>query len=103
LKPIRTHAVTAKSDLVIVTAGVAQRIGESRLALIERNVAIMKSIIPRLLEHSPNTPICIVSNPCDIMTAVAAKVAGPSIPLVVFSVLELAWIRVAFDRFLPRV
>ncbi len=74
------YAVTAKSDLVIVTAGVAQRIGESRLALIERNVAIMKSIIPRLLEHSPNTPICIVSNPCDIMTAVAAKIAGPSIP-----------------------
>ena len=74
------YHVSAKSHLVIVTAGVAQKIGESRLALIERNVNIMKSVIPRVLENSPNAAICIVSNPCDIMTAVAAKIAGPSIP-----------------------
>ena len=74
------YNVSAKSHLVIVTAGVAQTVGESRLALIERNVNIMKSVIPRVLEHSPNAAICIVSNPCDIMTAVAAKIAGPSFP-----------------------
>ena len=43
-------------------------------------VRIMKSIIPELLKYSPETPICMVSNPCDIMTAVAAKIAGPSVP-----------------------
>ena len=29
---------------------------------------------------SPNVTLCIVSNPCDLMTAIAAKVAGPSVP-----------------------
>jgi L-lactate dehydrogenase len=74
------YSISAKSHLVIITAGVAQKPGESRLALMDRNIQIMKSIIPRVLEHSPDAAICVVSNPCDIMTAVAAKIAGPSIP-----------------------
>jgi L-lactate dehydrogenase len=74
------YSISADSHLVIVTAGVAQKVGESRLSLVERNVKIMKSIIPQVLKYSPDAPICIVSNPCDIMTAVAAKIAGPSVP-----------------------
>jgi L-lactate dehydrogenase len=74
------YDVSAHSHLVIITAGVAQKPGESRLSLMEKNVAIMKNIIPNVLAHSPNAAICIVSNPCDIMTAVAAKIAGPSVP-----------------------
>jgi L-lactate dehydrogenase len=74
------YEVSAHSHLVIVTAGVAQKPGESRLNLMEKNVAIMKNIIPNVLAHSPDAAICIVSNPCDIMTAVAAKIAGSSVP-----------------------
>jgi len=74
------YDISSDSDLVIITAGVAQRVGESRLNLVERNVRIMKSIMPKVLLHSPNAAICIVANPCDIMTAVAAKIAGPSVP-----------------------
>jgi len=40
----------------------------------------MKSIIPNVLTFSPHAAICIVSNPCDLMTAVASKIAGPSVP-----------------------
>lgn len=47
---------------------------------MERNVGIMKAIVPKVLTFSPNAAICIVANPVDIMTAVAAKIAGPSIP-----------------------
>jgi L-lactate dehydrogenase len=74
------YEVSAHSHLVIITAGVAQKPGESRLNLMEKNVAIMKNIIPNVLAHSPDAAICIVSNPCDIMTAVAAKIAGSSVP-----------------------
>ena len=74
------YGVTSNSDLVIVTAGAAQRPGESRLNLLERNVSIMQSIIPPVLSQSPDATICIVSNPCDIMTAVANKIAGQSVP-----------------------
>ena len=74
------QSVSSDSHLVIITAGVAQKPGENRLNLVERNVAIMKNIIPNVLAFSPNASICVVSNPCDLMTAVAAKIAGPSIP-----------------------
>lgn len=67
------YAVTANSDLIVVTAGTARRPGETRLDLVERNASIIRSIIPQLLQHSPDAPICIVSNPCDVMTAVAAR------------------------------
>ncbi|CAJ1960090.1 unnamed protein product [Cylindrotheca closterium] len=74
------YSVSANSHMVVITAGAAQRPGESRLDLVERNVAIMQNIIPKVLTFSPNASICIVANPCDLMTAVAAKIAGPSVP-----------------------
>ena len=74
------YDITRESNLVIITAGAAQRPGESRLDLIGRNVGIMKSVITKVIAESPKAAICIVANPCDIMTAVAAKLAGPDIP-----------------------
>jgi L-lactate dehydrogenase len=75
------YAVSQSSHLVIITAGAAQRPGESRLGLVERNTKIMGMVIPQVLKHSPDAVICIVSNPCDVMTAVAAKIAGPNVPV----------------------
>ena len=74
------QSVSQDSNLVIITAGAAQKPGESRLNLLERNIGIMRSIIPKVLNFSPNAAICIVANPVDIMTAVAAKIAGPYMP-----------------------
>jgi len=74
------YDVSAASDLVVVTAGAAQQPGESRLDLLKNNVGIMESIIPRIIEHSPDAAILIATNPCDIMTAIASKIAGPSFP-----------------------
>jgi len=73
------YDITNNSHLVIVTAGAAQKKDQSRLELIGVNVKIMKFIIPQVLKYSPHASICIVSNPCDIMTAVAAKIAGPDV------------------------
>jgi L-lactate dehydrogenase len=80
IKADTDYAVSNGSHLVIIAAGAAQKVGESRMDMVGKNVSIMKSIIPKVLLHSPNAAICIVSNPCDIMTAIAAKIAGPSIP-----------------------
>jgi L-lactate dehydrogenase len=57
------YAVTANSRLCIVSAGARQKEGESRLDLVQRNTDIFKGIIPKLVEHSPNTILLIVSNP----------------------------------------
>lgn len=69
-------AATAGSRLCVVTAGARQREGESRLDLVQRNTDILKGIIPKLVEHSPDTILLVVSNPVDILTYVAWKLSG---------------------------
>lgn len=71
------YAVTAGSDLLIVTAGARQVAGESRLNLVQRNVALFSRIIPHLATHSPDDSILlVVSNPVDLLTYVAWKLSG---------------------------
>uniref|UniRef100_A0ABI7YDQ9 L-lactate dehydrogenase n=1 Tax=Felis catus TaxID=9685 RepID=A0ABI7YDQ9_FELCA len=72
----KDYSVSANSKLVIVTAGARQQEGESRLALVQRNVNIMKSIIPTIVHHSPDCKMLIVSNPVDILTYVVWKLSG---------------------------
>jgi L-lactate dehydrogenase len=66
------------ADLVVLACGVGQQPGESRLELLERNVAVFKNVVPRVLEHAPDAILLIVSNPVDIMTRVVTKIAGLS-------------------------
>lgn len=47
----------------MVTAGVRQQEGESRLNLVQRNVNIFKHIIPQIVRYSPDCIIIVVSNP----------------------------------------
>ncbi|XP_012875014.1 PREDICTED: L-lactate dehydrogenase C chain-like isoform X1 [Dipodomys ordii] len=72
----KDYSISKNSKLVIVTAGARQKEGESRLDLVQRNVAIMKSIIPNIIQHSPDCKIIIVTNPVDILTYVAWKISG---------------------------
>ena len=61
-------AVTRGSDLAIVTAGARQIPGESRLNLLQRNVALLRKIVPAVAEHSPEALLLIVANPVDVLT-----------------------------------
>jgi L-lactate dehydrogenase len=58
----------SNSDFIIVTAGRAQKPGESRLELISDNVKIMQSIAKEIIEYSPNSIIINVTNPVDVLT-----------------------------------
>lgn len=64
------------SDLVVITAGVRQREGESRLDLVGRNLMVLKSIIPQVVKYSPNCVILVVSNPVDIMAYLTWRLSG---------------------------
>lgn len=55
--------MTANSRIVVVTAGVRQQEGESRLNLVQRNVNIFKHIVPQIVRYSPDCIIIVVSNP----------------------------------------
>ncbi|KAK2426109.1 L-lactate dehydrogenase [Trifolium repens] len=70
------YSVTTGSDLCIVTAGARQINGESRLNLLQRNVALFKKIIPPLVRYSPHCVLLIVSNPVDVLTYIAWKLSG---------------------------
>ncbi len=64
------------SSVVIITAGVGQRPGETRLQLLERNAAVMRSVVPSVLEVAPNAILIVTSNPVDVMTHLAARYAA---------------------------
>jgi L-lactate dehydrogenase len=64
------------SDVVVLSAGVAQQPGETRLQLLERNAAVMGEIIPRILGAAPDCLLLLASNPVDIMTLVATRLSG---------------------------
>ncbi|MBE9222128.1 L-lactate dehydrogenase [Cyanobacterium stanieri LEGE 03274] len=64
------------ADIVIITAGVAQREGESRLSLVERNINIYKKILADVVKYCPDSIILVVSNPVDIMTHATLKITG---------------------------
>lgn len=64
------------SDVVVITAGVGQKPGDTRLDLAAKNVSVIESIIPRVVKYAPDAVIIIVSNPVDVLTYKAYQLAG---------------------------
>ncbi len=62
--------------LIVITAGANQKPGETRLDLVKKNVAILKSIIDPLVKVNREAILLIVSNPVDILTWAAQKLSG---------------------------
>jgi L-lactate dehydrogenase len=68
---IGTYDDCVDSAVVVITCGVAQKKGETRLELVEKNAKIMKDIIPQIFEKNPNIVLIMVTNPVDILTKLA--------------------------------
>lgn len=64
------------AQVVVITAGIAQKPGETRLELAETNTRIMKSITKSIMASGFNGIIIVASNPVDLMTYVVSKVSG---------------------------
>ena len=71
-----TYDDVADCAMVILTAGANQKPGETRLDLIDKNVAILKSIIPELTKRLFQGILLVVSNPVDVLTYAAWKLSG---------------------------
>ncbi|MBQ2690317.1 MAG: L-lactate dehydrogenase [Solobacterium sp.] len=78
--PVDIHAGgyedAADAGIIIITAGAAQRPGETRLDLVSRNAAIFRSIIPNINESGFQGVLLIVANPVDILTYIAQKLSN---------------------------
>jgi L-lactate dehydrogenase len=66
----------ADAQLVVITAGAAQKPGETRLDLIRKNAAITGSIAEDIAKSGCGGVMLVVSNPVDILTYVALKRSG---------------------------
>lgn len=66
----------AGAAVVVIAAGVAQKEGETRLQLLQRNAAVFAQVVPSILRHAPTAVLVVVSNPVDILTHIAAHFAA---------------------------
>lgn len=66
----------AESAIVILAAGAASKENESRLELLERNVAILRECIGQLMAEHFDGILLIASNPVDVLAMVAQRESG---------------------------
>jgi L-lactate dehydrogenase len=78
--PMKIYAGTyddvKDAGVIVVTAGAAQKPGETRLDLVHKNVGIFRSIIPEIAKRGFDGILLIVANPVDILTYAALQMSG---------------------------
>ncbi len=70
------YDATAGSDIVVITAGIPRKPGETRLDLLRKNVDLMKGVLEELNKHSHDYYLVMVANPVDVLTFQAIRGAG---------------------------
>ncbi len=70
------YSKTEGSSIAVITSGIPRKPGMTREELIGINAGIVKEVAQKLIKHSPEVIIIIVSNPMDTMTYLAHKVTG---------------------------
>lgn len=80
VKPIKiydgNYADCRDADIIIFTAGASQKPGETRLDLVNKNFAILKDCLFRMMPERAETVLLMVSNPVDVLTYAAVKMSG---------------------------
>jgi L-lactate dehydrogenase len=67
----------AEADIIIITAGVNQKVGETRIDLLKRNADIFKGIIENVMKYAPSDVILLtVTNPVDVLTFITYKLSS---------------------------
>jgi len=66
------------SELVVITAGVPRKPGQSRQAVLSTNLPILDGIMQDIKRHAPAATVLVVSNPVDVLTYRAWCLSGLS-------------------------
>lgn len=64
------------AEIVIITAGLNQRPGETRRDLTEKNISVFRSIVPQIVRYAPDAILLVVTNPVDILTRETLRISG---------------------------
>ncbi|MBM6728081.1 L-lactate dehydrogenase [Limosilactobacillus ingluviei] len=70
------YADCAEADLVVITAGVPQKPGETRLQLVNKNLAVIKDITKNVVESGFQGIFLVAGNPVDILTNAVREFSG---------------------------
>jgi malate dehydrogenase len=70
------YADTTESDVIVVTAGMARQPGQTRDDLLVKNGAIVRDVVKRAAQYSPDSILILVTNPLDAMVHVALEASG---------------------------
>ena len=70
------YADTTESDVIVVTAGMARQPGQTRDELLLKNGAIVRDVVKRATQYSPDSILILVTNPLDAMVHVALEASG---------------------------
>lgn len=71
-----TYKDAKDCDVVVITAGIPQKPGESRMDLLDKNVKIFKDMIAEIMASGFDGIFLIVSNPMDVLTYFTLKFSG---------------------------
>lgn len=64
------------ATIVVISAGVNQKPGESRLELLKRNCEVFKSVVTAVTESGFGGIFLVATNPVDIMTRITYELSG---------------------------
>ena len=73
---IGSYSDCKNADIVVITAGAAQKAGEGRISLLKRNRDIFSNIIPHIMSSGFDGIMIIATNPVDLMSAYARELSG---------------------------
>ncbi len=81
VKPVNVisgdYSVCRDADIIVITAGVNQKPGETRIDLLKKNTAVIRDILDNIARYAPSDVILItVTNPVDILTYVTYKMSA---------------------------
>lgn len=62
--------------VTVIAAGAAQKPGESRMDLVQRNAAIFRDLVPRIAEANPRGIIVVATNPVDVLSYLTYRISG---------------------------
>ncbi|GAE25622.1 L-lactate dehydrogenase [Halalkalibacter wakoensis JCM 9140] len=71
-----TYADCEQADLIVITAGLAQKPGETRLDLVAKNTKVFKQIVGNIMKSGFDGIFLVATNPVDLMTYVTWKESG---------------------------
>lgn len=65
-----------EDDIIVITCGLPQKPGQSRLELLGANARIVKDVVGKVMAQGKHVFILMVANPVDVLTHVALKASG---------------------------